>query len=87
MDRLNEITNRLPSWEQVREISRTQLKKVGVDPDSPAALAILYAVAGSASTLGLIRFRKRYWTRIPNSDMVPGQSIARKRWVKGVVTR
>jgi len=30
--------------------------------------------------------RKNYWTRIRNSDMVPGQALADKRWVKGVVT-
>ena len=42
---------------------------------------------GSASTLGLLRFHKRYLRRYPTHGWITPDLYAQKRWIKGVVTR
>jgi len=54
--------------------------------DSPLSIALICVLAGSVGTVGALRVRKRYWSRILNSQEMPAETIAKQKWIKGVVT-
>ncbi|KAG8887887.1 putative endonuclease lcl3 [Tulasnella sp. 332] len=66
------------------EETKATLESYG--PTSPAAQGALAAVCGSIATLGFLWTYRRYWKRIPNAEAVPASLIARRGWVKGIVT-
>ena len=52
----------------------------------PQALLVVVSVS-IVGTLGFGFAYKRYIRRIPNAQSVSANAIAKKRWIKGVVTR
>lgn len=52
----------------------------------PQALLVVVSVS-VVGTLGFGFAYRRYFRRIPNAQFVSANAIAKKRWIKGVVTR
>jgi len=64
------------------EVSLQKLKDI-----HPQALLVVVSVGSIVGTLGFGFAYKRYIRRIPNAQFVSANAIAKKRWIKGVVTR
>ena len=64
------------------EVSLQRVKDI-----HPQAPLVVVSVGSIIGTLGFGFAYKRYIRRIPNAQFVSANAIAKKRWIKGVVTR
>ncbi|TDL16616.1 staphylococcal nuclease [Rickenella mellea] len=80
----------LPSWQnitsQASERDEHSSLQVRLSEIPPHILALSAFVLGSAATLAATSVRARYFQRFPSSEWVPPRALAKKRWMKGVVT-
>lgn len=80
------------SWRSNDDESKPISQKVKHSYDAllaqpPESLALAAFLLGSASTLAVARIHKRFYRRFPTSDWITPDVFARRRWIKGVVTR
>jgi hypothetical protein len=52
----------------------------------PGVVAVTCFALGSLTTVGVTLVYKRYGRRLQNSDWITPDILARKKWIKGVVT-
>lgn len=71
-------TKHSPTTQSVSDLTR----------DVPVpVLAASLVLAGGVVVLGGTRLHKRYWRRLVNGEWVTPDVIARKKWIRGYVTR
>ena len=65
-------------------VSRLRTQLASLPPPQLAAITLL---VGGVTTLGGRYVYARHFRRIPNAEWVNPDMLARKRWIKGYVTR